>query len=50
MPDVEVTWTVRHRRPLEEGEDPLALGTLDTDHLLWAVEEGEVNAVVALLE
>lgn len=50
MPDVEIIWTVRQRRRLEDGEDPLAVGTVDVDHLLWAVEAGEVDVEVRLLE
>lgn len=41
MPDVEITWTVSHRRRLQHGEDPHADGTCDLDHLLWAWEEGD---------
>lgn len=47
---MEVTWTIRHRRPLEEGEDPFATGTLDESHMLWGYEEGTVKIDVELIE
>lgn len=50
MPQIVTTWTVTQRRPLEEGEDPCAPGTVDLEHLLWAIESGEVDVTVHLVE
>lgn len=50
MPQIAVTWTITHERPLESGEDPFAPTTTDTEHLLWAVESGEVDVSAELLE
>jgi hypothetical protein len=50
MPEIVTTWTVTHRRPLEDGEDPYAPGTIDAEHLLWAVESGNVDVSIQLLE
>ena len=50
VPQIVTTWTVTQRRPLEEGEDPCAPGTVDLEHLLWAIESGEVDVTVHLVE
>jgi hypothetical protein len=50
MPEIVTTWTVTLRRSLEDGEDPCAPGTTDIEHLLWAVESGEVDVSVRLVE
>lgn len=50
MPEIVTTWTVRMRRELEDGEDPLAPGTSDVEHLLWALETGDVTVTTELVE
>ena len=50
MADIEVSWTVRHRRRLEHGEDPRDPACGDVEHLLWAVESGEVQVRMRILE
>ncbi len=50
MPEIITTWTIRHRRPLEPGEDPLGSGNVDLEHILWALDEGTTEVTVELVE
>ena len=50
MPELITTWIIRHRRPLEPGEDPLAAGNVDPEHTLWAFDEGTTEVAVELVE
>ena len=51
MPTIRTTWTITHERALESDEDPLAATERhDPDVLLWAIEEGRVDASVEILE
>jgi hypothetical protein len=50
MPDIVTTWVIRHRRLLEPGEDPLSPATVDHEHVLWALEDGDATVTVELVE
>jgi hypothetical protein len=50
VPDTIITWTVTHRRPLDDGEDPTIASAVDESHLLWALEDGEVATSIQLVE
>ncbi len=50
MPQIVTTWVIRHRRSLEPGEDPLSPAAADPEHVLWALDEGEVTVTVELVE
>ena len=50
MPEIITTWTIRHRRLLEPGEDPLASRNVDSEHVLWALDEGTIEVTIELLE
>jgi hypothetical protein len=50
VPEVVTTWTVVHRRPLADGEDPFLPGAAGPEHLLWALDEGALSVTVELVE
>jgi hypothetical protein len=50
MPEIITTWIIQHRRAPEPGEDPLAPGTVDPEHVLWAIDEGTIEVSVELVE